>query len=635
MDVAHVGRGRLITILIMMLVAANFAGFGGNQSSGSVSLKDECLRTMLALTDTLLQYQISSNMDINQGAIKCPSCKVLHTRAAEAVYPFAVAYQQSRDAKYFDAARRLGNWLIRQQLPDGAWKETPEEWTGTTTDQLLMMVLAFQKLQQELSKDEAIAWVRSMKQAADYLTRMMDPGFASINYCATTAATLSVMNRHFPDQAYIAKARLLARQVLSKMDEDGFIQAEGERVYSAKYGSDIGYEIDMSLWGLELYARETGDAAVHQAIAASLENHLFFVYPNGAIDGSWGIRSNKWATYGSATADGCQILFSLFAGEDARYRTAAKRNLDYLRTMIQGGMIGYGPHYFSIFSQPPCIYPTFVRSKNLALASQLGEQEPGSLPPIPTDKVGWARLFTAVDVALVRTGEIMATISGYGYKDLQKTYKSKYMHRPTGGAISCLWVKDHGFLQISSQTEYNRWEPMHFPEVENVACLTPRIEFRDPDGYFTNLYEYDAHLRLIEGSSGFRVSASGELNDKKLLPGGVAYTLDHDFSDRELRKTVSLRYHGKKPVIDIIEPIVWMEGMKLVRLDDRRVRIKGPGREFLFELTKGRAGLEVGSPGELIFNVFPSIKCLPLRLHLPAPETETRGSVVYRIAVSK
>jgi hypothetical protein len=293
---------------------------------------------MMVFVDALVNLQISQEKDNDCGAIKCPSCNVLHTRAAEAVYPLAVAFQQTGNSKYLVAAKSLGNWLIRQQWPDGSWKETPEEWTGTTTDQLLMMILAYQKLQPKLSREEADTWETSMKKAADYLVQVMTPEFASINYCTTTTATMAMMNRYFPNAVYLAKAKTLARQVLAAMDEDGFIHAEGERVYNIKYGSDAGYEIDMSLWGLELYARLTDDRAMQEAVKNSLRTHLYFVYPNGAIDGSWAIRSNKWTTYGSATADGSQILFSLLAKEDGRYRTAGMRNLEYLRTMVKDGI---------------------------------------------------------------------------------------------------------------------------------------------------------------------------------------------------------------------------------------------------------------------------------------------------------
>lgn len=80
----------------------------------SKSLKDECLQTMIVLNRALADLQIIDEDDINHGALQCPHCNILHTRAAEAVFPFAMEYQQTGDKKYLRASIQLGNWLIRQ-----------------------------------------------------------------------------------------------------------------------------------------------------------------------------------------------------------------------------------------------------------------------------------------------------------------------------------------------------------------------------------------------------------------------------------------------------------------------------------------------------------------------------------------
>ena len=345
---------------------------------------------------------------------------------------------------------RMGNWLIRQQEKDGSWKETPEEWTGTTTDQLLMMALAYEHLSGALSAGERREWLTAMEKAADYLTAVMSPEFASINYVTTTTATLAAVQRLIPKAVYVQKARELARRCISKMDEDGFINGEGGRSHKNKTGVDLGYDMEMSLWGLGYYAKNTNDTIVYNAVAHGLKNHLFFIYPDGSLDNSWGIRSNKWTTYGGVTSDGCQVLFSLFADEDPRYATASLKNLEFLRTNMKNGIIGYGPQHWEIFDTPPCIYPTFTKAKNLALAYELENRETRKLPPLPTQVTGWMRYFKTLDVAQVRTGQFMATLTAYGYEDHAAKAKSKYMYRPSGGTISNLWVQDHGFLQASS-----------------------------------------------------------------------------------------------------------------------------------------------------------------------------------------
>lgn len=601
-----------------------------------VNLKAECQQTLATLTAALLQMQITNSATADFGALNCASCNVLHTRAAEAVYPFAVMYKQTGDEKYLTAARNLGNWLIQQQFPGGEWQETPEEWTGTTTDQLLMMVMAYQIIKEHLSESEQTAWETSCLKAADYLTRVMSPDFASINYCATTTATLAMTYQYFPEERFLNKAKKLAWQVIAKMNDEGFINAEGDRVYGDKYGADVGYEIDMSLWGLGLYARLTNDKFVEEKVKASLKNHLYFVYPNGAIDGSWGIRSNKWAMYGSAKADGCQILFSLFADQDDRYRTAAIRNLNFLKQSIQDGIVGYGPHHWQIFKEPLCIYPTFVRAKNLAMTVAIGEQNPGAAAPLPTEEIGMVRYFPTMDVALLRSENFMATVTAYQYKHLKKRNKSKYMHRPAGGSMSHLWVAGHGPLQISSQTEYHRWEPMHFPELGETRCLTSRIEFENVKGYFTNLYEFDGQLTIEKNKDGARavVTTTGELSDKKMLAGGVAYILTHAIYDDEIVRTVKLRYHSARPEVKIVEPIFQQSGMKFQLEDARTVLITGENKRFRFEIIQGDARLDLGVEEDKYWTAYPAVKCYPITLTLPElKEWEFSQEISYKISI--
>ena len=75
--------------------------------------------------------------------------------------------------------------------------------------------------------------------------------------------------------------------------------------------------------------------------------------------------------------------------------------------------------------------------------------------------------------------------------------------------------------------------------------------------------------------------------------------------------------------------------MRWERLDDRRLRILGTRREFLFELSEGQARLEAGSSESPWINVFPSVKCLPVFIRIAKPETAVSEKVVYQITVVK
>jgi len=621
-------------LCLIMLIFFQFSCTPKNIPENPVSLKEECLETLFILTNSLLDLQITDQNDPDFGAIQCPSCNVLHTRAAEAVFPFAIAYKNSQDEKYLHAAKHVTNWLIKQQQSGGEWIETPWDWTGTTADQLLMMVSAFPILKDHLLADEKVSCQNSIRQAADYLERVMSPDFASINYCPTTAAVLAKTYQLIPDERYLKKARQLARWTVAKMDEDGFIDGEAARVLGVKYGVDLGYQVDMSLWGLELYARETADSLVHDYVKKSLENCLYFVYPDGGIDGSWGARCYKWTTYGSKTADGCQILFSLFANEDARYRTAAIRNLHYLRTMMQDGMIGYGPHYFRLFDKPPCNYPTFARAKNLAMAIEFAPDEGKATPPLPSDQVGWVKFFPTVDVAVARSENFMTTISAYGYKDKGNLGDGKYIHRPSGGSITNLWVKDHGLLQTSSQTQYVRGEPMHMPVLENIICLTPRIEFTNEQGYFTNLYECDGRISVASDDDAVAtISTSGALSNEHYLQGGVSYIWTHKIFDDAIEKMVQLRYHDRYPEISIVETIVHEPDMIFEQVDNKTVLIKGGKREFRFEILQGDVEIEMGKDEANFWYPFPSLKCYPIVLKVIKGEEEFIQKIIYRISL--
>jgi hypothetical protein len=438
------------------------------------------------------------------------------------------------------------------------------------------------------------------------------------------------------DERFLQKAKSLAHQVVSRMDEDGFICAEGGRIKGLKYGADVGYEIDMSLWGLALYARMTGDNFVDTLVQKSLANHLNFVYPNGAIDGSWGIRSNKWTVYGSATADGCQILFSLFADNDPRYRTAAYRNLELLRQMHHNGIVGYGPHYYELFDQLPCIYPTFVRSKNLAMTVEYGEQEEGIIPPLPTDQPSWVKSYPTVDVAHVRSDNFMATVTAYRYKDIKGMENSKYMHRPSGGSMSSLWIKDYGFLQTASQTEYKRWEPMHFPEAQGILPLTSRIDFQDESGYYTNLYEFDGRFTVDSSISSIaKISTLGYLKNKKQMPGGVAYRWTHEIFNDKIIRSVEIRYHGKYPEISIVEPLVQHAGIDIKLGEEGQVEIINGEKKLSMRILEGEAQIKLGRDEDRYWSPYPSFKCYPVELILEPDKEEFSRRIVYEIAIVK
>ena len=597
------------------------------------ALKEYAKPLMMRLNEQIVLRQDNDTRSPDYGGIWCPGCGLYHTRAAEALFPLAYEYELTGNEERLQQAIRLGNWLVARQQPDGAWPETPETWTGTSTDQLLMMLLAWPIVSPHLTPDERTRWSSSMEQAGDYLARVMDNAFASINYCATTAATLAHMNAFLPKPSYAAKARELARMIVAKMNPEYFIEGEGSREGKYKYGVDLGYNMEMSLWGLAEYARVTGDGPVADAVALSLKNHLWFIYPNGMLDASWAIRSNKWTTFGSGTSDGCHPLLALMSDRDEAYITAAVRNMRQLEhSFTREGLLGFGPHYDRVRNAPPCIYPTFTKAKSLAMAQSWVTRDGPGDAPLPTDTEGW-RYFPTMNVAVVRSGDFCGTVTAYNYK-AKEGPRSKYMHRPAGGSLSILWVDGFDLLQASSQTEYHRWEPMSFPEIPATTPLTPRIEVSANNGYYTNLYEYDAAFTVGERDGAVECTAYGQLKNRDQRPCGVGYTLTHRFGGDRLTKSFMIAHQTLTDTVRIVEPIVLNEGTEITRQDSRTIRIGSRSRTILLTLDSPEATLRIDKKGaETCWSIYPALKALPIVVDVPCDETTRRTPVTltYRI----
>lgn len=589
------------------------------------------LRMLSELNASVMKYTNQDKNSPDYGGIYCPHCKLYHTRAAEIVYPFAFEYHKTENKVYLNAAINAGNWLIRQQQDDGSWLETPEEWTGTTTDQVLMMSLSYPILKPYLSNKEKELWLQSIEEAGDYLARVMSPEFASINYCATTAASLMVVNEVVSKKLYVDKARELAYKVVAKMDQDYFLTGEGGRVFGVKYGIDLGYNLEMSLWGLALFARLAKDDALMQIVEKSLARHLFFIYPDGSMDASWGIRSNKWTCFGSGTSDGCQVLFSLFMDKNDQYRTAAIRNIQFLRTCMKDGFVGFGPLYYDMYDFLPCIYPTFTKAKNMAMAVAFAKADVGKVKPLPTDEKGM-HYFPTLNLTLARTVQWCTTISGYTYKDPGGD-RTKYMHRPGGGTVTNLWLSGHGYFQASSQTIYKRWEPMSFPEIPDPLPLTPRIEFCSDLGYFTNLYEFDTIMTNSGREGAYVVSSFGELKNSKQQEGGIAYRLDHIVSDNSVGKEIELIYHDARSPVRILEPIIYYPGMEFTQIDSKTVRIKTKDKTIELKVTSDNVILELGTDEEKYKWSYPALKAYPIILNVAFDKDDLRKTIrfIYQI----
>lgn len=536
--------------------------------------------TMLSLCDALLPTQLNEPASPNYGALVCPSVNPenhpLHSRAAEAVYPFAVAWKVTGNPKYRDAAIKLGNWLISIQETTGkkagGWSEVwpdPQQkgWFGTTTDQLISMTGAYPILKPFLSPAEIEKWNSSMLKAADFVMQNF-PVKSNINYNPTAAATLvlAYQNIDKPQPIWLVKAdSLMNIYTLPSIDRQNLLTGEG-------MGVDEGYNMAQSIGYIALYAILTHDQHTKQKAVDLLKEHYLFVYPNGSVDNSWGTRSFKWNyESGTKTAPGVYFSFALLTDIDSRFNAAGLKCLEYLnKECIRNGFITYGPHADKhASSSPPCNYSTFARAQSLALAVEYGAKST-TTATFPAQEINWFKFFSDINVAVVRTEKIMATVSAYG--------EIRRYPRPSvcrGGSITNLWMKgfgNHGFMQSSSTADYQRIEAQHMPIENDLLSLTPRIEFTSDGSAFSNIWEDKGSMSAEKDGDQIIVSVSGKMKSIKGTPSEVSYKLTHRFYADYLTKEITVS--GQSQAFRIVEPIVNDPGTTFSLKNDSTVIIK-------------------------------------------------------------
>src|SRR5690348_8323653 len=103
-----------MTRVLIYLLLAGLPGIAVPASAQELSPKKEYAATLVALTNALLERQAADSAGNNAGGIWCAHCKVWHTRAAEAVYPFVITADITGDTRYVQAAKRVAAWLFRQ-----------------------------------------------------------------------------------------------------------------------------------------------------------------------------------------------------------------------------------------------------------------------------------------------------------------------------------------------------------------------------------------------------------------------------------------------------------------------------------------------------------------------------------------
>jgi hypothetical protein len=363
------------------------------------------------------------------------------------------------------------------------------------------------------------------------------------------------------------------------------------------------------------------------------------MYPGGAVDNSWGTRSFKWILEsGTKTAPGVHLALALLADQDPSFVRGAQLALAFLRGWRdQNGWLVYGPHAFEHpDSNPPDNYPTFARAQSIATAVELGTVTAASATaPVPSDTAGWFQYFPTVKTGVVRTDDIMATVTAYGSI---ATYSRESVVR--GGSVSALWFAGYGssgFLQVSSQAVYARIEALHMPTEGALLPLTPRIE-TSTGTYYANIYDDSATLAMTAPGSAStpsavaQATASGVLRDVNGNSSGTQFTWTYEFDASSFTKQVQV---SNAAGVRVVEPFVDNPGNQYAIVGSDTFTIttaEGGVWQVKVDPSSGAYTLASGTDQAKYWCPFPGFQAYPL---LITPASGTTGSWTVKYTVTR
>ncbi len=623
---------RVIAACLLLLSSFGRAAAGSRE----IELKADLL--LARMCDALLafQEQRSGAPDPVRGAIECRTTNPVphgcHTRAAEAVFPFALRYQ--RTGRFLNETLQLGDWLVGRQLPEGSWLETPHSWWGTTAHELLALAAAMKILAPVLGSDEHKArrerWLNACRRASDFLVLKIRPDDVPLSYLPTAACALKLVAQFSPGPTWEAHAAELVAHTLGAVTKDGLFVEEGRE------GVDVGISMSQTIPALALYAILARDDRIGERVARIAYDHLVFLWSDGSVDASWGSRIQRWTIWGSFGAYGPAAGFALLSARNPVFREAADRSLGMLGAcLLENGLAGYGP-WAAERAQPPapsgaaardgpaediCLYPTVNALVGLAIALYWGDLT-GPTAPLPHEVQQTCRLFPSARAAVVHTGGLSVSFAW-------PALAIPGVYQPRGGSVTHLLCAGIGTVQCATPSLFVRPESLHLPRQRGTAPLTPRIEFRSVDRWYSNIFDAGATLESYSASPP-RFVFRGEFCDITGKGSGTTYRLTYDIERAVLRKTLEIIGRGAHPGTCVLEPMAVPAGAQIFR-DLDGVVFNTPRGGFELRLLGPRTGIVVEVPAEpprAYFPLLPAVKTLPVQLRfLEAGVTTARWEI--------
>jgi hypothetical protein len=583
--------------------------------------------TLKTWCDGLVARQITAMRDpAFHGGFLCPACAVIHGRCGDAVYPLLRMAHTTGDAKYLGAALLVHEWSQTQvSRPDGSWVNdvTLSTWQGITVFHAIALAESLEHHGDVLDAPTRARWKDRLAGAAKFLDGFISIETGNINYPVTATLAFQLCGRVLGESHYFDRARTLAHEVMAQFTHDGFLAGEGHPLKGVTPKGcrpvDLGYNIEESLPSLALYSLLANDKPVQEQVVASLQTHLEFMLPDGAWDNSWGTRNYKWSWWGSRTSDGCQPGFVLMAKFDARFREAARRNLELMAACTHDGLLYGGPDYFA-HGDLPCIHHTFTHAKALATVLDRGNLDRGSLgaetdarPALPRDEAYGLKKFSTIGTQLASIGPWRATVTEYDWEyaeHVQAGSGGAGGGHVSGGALSILYHQSLGPILVASMTEYQMIEISNMQQFRAGPhmALTPRIEFAAGGETYSNLNDFEAALAASHAGSEIVFHAEGRMMtaSRRPVPGGdIRYRMVYRLSEAGVEIVGSASGPGAGSAhLRLIVPVIARTDEQAQTVNARTARIAKPAGAVIVT-TDAAAGFDAETLKEKTFNLVP------------------------------
>jgi len=570
--------------------------------------------------DALLKRQITDDTTPSlYGGLMCPACKRVHGRVADSIYPLVHMAHKKKDNRYMESAKLLYQWMEQNvSEPDGSWKNETYAgaWKGITIFTMIALTDTVKHYGHTLDAVWKAAIITRLKKAGEFIYNNFSMDYGNINYPISAAYGLTLVGRELNIPSFIEKGKFFAQESMKFFSANNtFIHGEGGPYYTPSkkgcYSVDLGYNLEESLPALVFYSLLVKDDVLLEKVRQSMQTHLQFILPDGAMDNSWGTRNFKWTYWGSRTSDGCHAALALMSNKDPRYYKAALRNLQLLKQCTQNGLLYGGPHYVA-HGVEPCIHHTFCHAKSLTALHDYGNRfKVGRISKImlPAENDYGVRFFKDIQTWLISVGGYRATITGY-----DRDYTMHNGH-PSGGALSLLWHAKTGPLLVSSMNKYHLQEPGNMqPDAHPYSMpLTPRIELKLDGKTYMNISDLSAYIEVKEQNGDVIVTTHSSLVDgEQNQPPGrmIPCKVEYHFSRKGV--VMVMGYESKKYAgsIQIICPVISPSTEQVIVKSAHEMSItKSKGT---LHFSANQPIVQLPTQGGRIFNFVPGMEAVPL-----------------------